>query len=422
MLTSFEQHDAGFVSSAATDANDRECAGGAGRTRHVQVRSARALDMAGLVLWAALTGWVLWTAREPADAAAVRDLLLAVLAVHVAARLVTRRAALAVPLVLMLAGTSVATVWVLQALLSPRMVQVPYAGDAFVWLLIHVPLAGEALLWWRDPLGYANATAALTLVGASAALVVAARGDGGLRRVALAAAALCAVAPALHDAQAGALLATALVVLCAVTAGPLPVGPVARVGAGLVIVVLGATTLIGAAYNGTGVPDAVVGGTLSGNRALLWGDALDQVAAAPLTGVGTNRFAEVSPTARGNPDLQWAHHEFLQLAGETGLPGLLLGIALTLWVFARIAAGPRHAGTAFVAAGLAAVCVAAQVDYIWHFPVVALATAALAGCGGGAAVGEVDDLPGRRETGVLTARAGDPLGTEQPPRGHHEDP
>ena len=386
------------------------------RHRSWRQGAQRAFDVVGLTLWLALTCWVLLVARSQLDAAPMWRLLLAAALAHVLARALGRWSVLIVPWSIVLCAGTVAAFWTLQAVVSPQLLRWQVGGYVGAWLLRRAPAFGAAMLWWRDPLGYANATAALTLVGAAASLVVAARTTGGMRRVALGIAALCAVAPALHDAQAAALLATALIVLFAVSDGRPPVRLVVRCAVVAVLVVLCATVAIGIAYNGLGTPDRLVGGTLSGNRALLWGDALDQVASAPVTGVGVNRFSQVSPVALRNADLRWTHQELLQLAAETGLPGLALGLALVLWALVRPAVGPRDAGTAFVVAGVAAVGVAAQIDYIWHFPVVALATAALTGCGRGdlAAVGDVDHLLGYGEPGVLTARAGDALGSQQP--------
>jgi len=106
-------------------------------------------------------------------------------------------------------------------------------------------------------------------------------------------------------------------------------------------------------------------------------------------GVGPGRFADASPTASRDPDLRWAHNEFLQSGAESGLPGFVLSVLLFLWGFGALWANAGHAAnegfaTALGAAALATLGAHASVDYVLHFPAVALAGGALVGSALGA--------------------------------------
>ena len=57
-------------------------------------------------------------------------------------------------------------------------------------------------------------------------------------------------------------------------------------------------------------------------------------------------------------------------------------VLLVAWAFARLAANPRpEAVTALASVALAGAAIHACVDYVWHFPAVLLAAAALVGTG-----------------------------------------
>lgn len=363
------------------------------RHRAVPVAGLR-LDAVGGLLWLSLAAWVVYTGRTPQEAAPVRDLLLMMAVVYVLARLVTRLHSWVVPAVLLGLGTLVAA-WTIGAVLSG-------SGD--------------------DPFGYDNATGAFALAAVAAGLMVFARvRNAEARATVLCATAACGLVPWMIIAITSALLTLVLpVALVARDLGSRVRGVIVQ-SAVAALVVLAGTAAVGATYDGRGWVDWIVMQTLSGNRAQLWSEALELVAEHPMTGVGTNRFARESPTARGDADLGWAHNDYLQLAAETGLPGLALALALLLWVFARLWFGQRDSGTGVAAAGLAVLSIAASIDYVWHFPAVAMATAALAGSGTGAvaAVRTVPSTSRHRERRIDATVAGDAFWPQQPEHGHH---
>jgi O-antigen ligase len=111
---------------------------------------------------------------------------------------------------------------------------------------------------------------------------------------------------------------------------------------------------------------------------ILWRDAADLMKEHPLTGVGPRRFRAESQIAIADPDTTETHNEFLQQGAETGIPGLVLLLALFGWVFA----GAVRAATPAAAVGAASVAILgihSNVDYVMHFPVVVIAAALIAG-------------------------------------------
>ena len=320
--------------------------------------AAVALDLLGVALWLALAVWVTRVARTPAEAAPVRDLLLMMGAVYALARLLTVVQLWFVPAALLTAGT-VTAVWSI--------------GEVFSG-------AGGSLL------GYANAAAAFQLACVAAGLMAVARlRNPDLRVLAAAGTLACAFAPWLNTAITSALLALVLPVALVARHLGWRVRGVVVWSAVAALAVIAGTTAVAATYDGKGPLDWLVAQTLSGNRGQLWAEALDAAVANPMEGVGTSRFSQVSGTAGADLDLRWAHNAFLQIAAETGFPGMALALSLLVWAFTRLWVGGRDAATGVAAAGLAAMVVAASIDYVWHFPAVALATAAIAGAGGGVA-------------------------------------
>jgi O-antigen ligase len=360
-------------------------------------RATLLVDVLGALLWAGLLGWVVTTARTPDAAAPLRDLLLLTAAAYVLARLVSRLHPWAVHVVVATAVTTVA-VWHLGGMLSVLAI---------------------------DPLGYANASAALYLTGCACALVVVARARRReMRTAATCSAVVCAVLPWADTAFAAGLLVLPMPAALVSRELGVRVRQVILTSAAVALLALGATVAIGTAWRSGSVIDVVVAQTLSGNRAQLWSEALDLMVSSPGRGVGTNRFAAASPTASGDEDLRWAHNEYLQLGAETGAPGLALAVALLVWVFLRLAVGPRDQGTAVAAIGLAGASITASIDYVWHFPAVLVAVAALAGAGGGVrrqrltTSRDVDD----RERWIDATVAGDALWPQQLDHRPADDP
>ena len=136
---------------------------------------------------------------------------------------------------------------------------------------------------------------------------------------------------------------------------------------------------------------------LSTRRLTLWHESLQLIREHPLLGAGPGRFRLVSPTARSDPDAAWAHHEFLQQGVETGLPGMVLAVALVAWGFVTLwrVSGPLSPSAA---AALMAVGAHACVDYILHFPAVPIAAALLVGAGSAASRRRLDTRTERQET------------------------
>jgi len=240
----------------------------------------------------------------------------------------------------------------------------------------------------HGPLGYANATAALFVVATAAALLwrerVVRRRD---RNLLLAAALLFATVPVGATSRTGA-LATLLVLAGATPAwqrldrrraGAVVAGLLAAVALGIAVTLRAGGTLRAA----LGLEGVALGPSIT-ERVRLWREALDLIRAAPWTGVGPGRFG-----VAGNPAvLDWeryAHNEYLQVAAELGLPVLVLVLVLVVALFRDLLRSPDPAALLGVAL-LTALCVHAAVDYVAHFPAVALTAAACLGAVGRAPV------------------------------------
>lgn len=352
--------------------------------------------MSGAVLWVALLMWALRGAQSPDAAAPLRDLLLLVAAVYVLARLVSR---------LQRWATAAA------AAIIVSLIAVWHLGGALSGLTV-------------DPVGYANASAALYVTGCASALVVVARARRReIRSAATCGAVLCALLPWINTAFAAGLLVLPLPFALVSRQVGVRVRAVIVLSATAALLALVVTAAVGAVWPSGTALDMIVA-PLSSNRAQLWSEALDLMTSSPVQGVGTNRFAAESPTARRDLDLRWAHNEYLQMGAERGVPGLALMVGLLAWVFVRLAVGARDHGTAVVAVGVAGASIAASVDYVWHFPAVLVAVAVLAGGGGGVrrprlgVVGRVD----RWEPRVGSVGTGDALWPQQLGQRDADDP
>jgi O-antigen ligase len=236
---------------------------------------------------------------------------------------------------------------------------------------------------WGDPLGYANASAALAVGAMVAALMlIVPPSPLPLRVVGV----LGALAFGATPFILGARTAGSLVVVIALAFG---VGWVMRwprrgvvVAAILALIVLGATVALG--VSGAGEPGSitarVVDTSLTEARLALWHDALEIVADHPITGVGWGGFATTSLIARADEDLRYTHNEFLQVTAESGILGGLLVVLIFAWGFARIYVGAGPDPMAVLGAiALAAMGISASVDYVLRFPAVGLTTALLVG-------------------------------------------
>jgi O-antigen ligase len=245
----------------------------------------------------------------------------------------------------------------------------------------------------QGPFGYANAKGAFFAQAIVAALMLAVGARvATLRSLGIVAAVVFASLVIMSRSWTAALVLPLVVMALAVER--------ARNGRTAVIVcgalfgfVLLATVALGARGVGDGTIDRVVGATLSTERVQLWHEALAIAADEPILGVGPGRFASTSPTAFSDIDLRWAHNEFLQSGAESGLPGFVFVVGLFTWGFAALWATSSGPFTALAAAGLALLGIHASVDYVLHFPAVALTAAAVLGTGLGIQQGRSGQLP-----------------------------
>lgn len=264
---------------------------------------------------------------------------------------------------------------------------VPLAVSAVA--LIEVVLAPADALSLRPlsgPFGYVNAKGAFFALVVVAGLTVTTSARWlPLRVLGVGAAVAAAIVPFASASYMAAWLAV-VVPAVALTLGLIAHRPRAAVVAcgALVFIALSLTMAVGAAWtpDRPAALERLVSVTVTENRPQLWHEALHIVAQHPLMGIGPGRFVEGSPTAAHDPnDFRWAHHGFLQVAAETGIPGLLLLISVFAWAFVRLGAGPSDATSAMAAAAIAIVGTHATVDYVLHFPAVPLVAAALLGAG-----------------------------------------
>lgn len=241
-------------------------------------------------------------------------------------------------------------------------------------------LSGDPL---SGPFSYANATGAFFVLVAFAATMVAVVSRDGARMVASSAAVLAGLVPFAIGSMAAAAVLFLIPVGLLGLSGRGGVRIAIAVSAALVGAALLGTMWIGGTYRPSGASGPVTSLTLevlTERRAVLWSEAWEIIRDDPLTGVGPGRFQFESTTARADRDALWAHHGFLQVGAETGVPGLLLLIAFFGWGFARLwATTDPDALVALGATALAALGILASVDYTLHFPLIPATTAALLG-------------------------------------------
>jgi len=235
----------------------------------------------------------------------------------------------------------------------------------------------------RGPLHYTNASAALYLQGAIAAMIVRVIAPQRWLRIAGLAAAIALAGATLltNSMAASALLAVAVIVSSCRTPRSSHVA-IASLGC-LLMIALSVSVSLGLLYrpgSGDTAVQRIATVTLSERRPELWHDALQLIERYPLTGVGPGRFQYASPVARSDRDARWAHNGFLQEGAETGSLGLVIALALFGWAFIRLWTAPQHDGApALGSAALGALGIQACIDYVFHFPALPIVTAALVG-------------------------------------------
>jgi hypothetical protein len=317
-----------------------------GRT-NTSGRRGRELDRIAVTLLLLLATWALVSAsgRSGSRPGPVVLLVASSGALVVAGRLVGRRARAAVP--------GVVAVGV---------------GGAVLLTLPEIWAAGGA------PTGYGNANACLASLGAVSAVacgclteeLATRRGFAGL-------AALMAGAVFATASTAGLLVLAAAAVLTVAALATRHAA--AAVVGGLVVLslALGVTTAIAKGSDLFGLRER------SGVRADLWSEAVELAEADPLRGVGAGSFADASGVST-DPDLRWAHADFLQQAAEQGVIGLTLLLALVGCAFARLWVGRRpRVRTLTGTAALTVVSLHATVDHVVAHATVPLTLAVLVG-------------------------------------------
>ena len=131
----------------------------------------------------------------------------------------------------------------------------------------------------------------------------------------------------------------------------------------------------------------------NGGRSRLWRADAGVIADYPIAGTGLGSHREICPTylhdvATAN-GLEYTHAEngYVQVALESGVPGLLLVLAAiglcAYWCVASLRSGPpRRVLLCFaaIAAGLAANFVHSMVDFVWYVPGCMVVVVVLAAC------------------------------------------
>ena len=234
------------------------------------------------------------------------------------------------------------------------------------------------------PLGYSNANAALYVIGVGAAGMVIVRVAVWWIQVPFMLIGLgLAVLPWFLDALAAALativIVGTLLVLLATARGT---ATLIRLAAAVAFGAIAVTGLIGILYSGSGEGEGAW--LITERRLVLWSEAADLATVYPAFGVGPGRFPEESRTALTDRDAQWAHHEPLEVGAEAGLPAFVLVIVTIMWVFAWVQRGSGRRGAALAGVVLSLGVVQASIDYVWHYPAVPIALAAVAGAGASA--------------------------------------
>ncbi|MCE5236928.1 O-antigen ligase family protein [bacterium] len=120
-------------------------------------------------------------------------------------------------------------------------------------------------------------------------------------------------------------------------------------------------------------------------RLYTWQGTLHMIQARPWLGFGAGTFEHIFPRFAIAGFTRAAHQSFLQLAAETGVPGLLLGLAWGVLVLRRLWQTARSGDllvrlvAAAALAGLTASALQELFDYAWYVPGVAYSFFALAG-------------------------------------------
>jgi hypothetical protein len=219
-----------------------------------------------------------------------------------------------------------------------------------------------------EPLGYANANAALLSAGVAGLVGMAARATGNPRRGLIAGGLLLLVVCTATESRAATIACAVMLLLLLVLDDGTERTWQALAGT-VVAATFAVTVLLGATHDAGGRV-AVVEDTVGGTRTALWADALEVATDHPTTGAGPGQFETESETANDDPELHHAHSAPLQTAAEFGWPGVVLLFALAAWVI--VALGRDSILFAVLA-------LQPMVDYTLHFPAVVALTAVTLG-------------------------------------------
>lgn len=240
----------------------------------------------------------------------------------------------------------------------------------------------------KEPLGYANANAALAVqvVGmCGLGLLETARG----RRMILGASlTLGVVAVALNRSTAGLVVVGPLVAAIALALWSPPARRWWAVMLGATTTLAGAAVIAWLAARSTWSPWAER--AFDPVRAQLWRDAMALWRADPLTGGGPGSFREATALS-ADPDTASAHSSILQIGSETGWVGValfaLVALAGLLW-----ATRGRAPYAVVGAAAWTALLLHSFVDHLLEFPPVVLAAGLVLGWAAGSARSEQLDV------------------------------
>jgi O-antigen ligase len=230
------------------------------------------------------------------------------------------------------------------------------------------------------PFRYVNATGTLFAVAAIASLMLASASERVIGKVVgLAAAVAFAVVPVTNGSVAASIMLVIVFLVGLTAIGPRASRAAILMLTLLVIGVLGFTVLK-SSDPAIRTSDGLLARSLSQRRLILWNDAYTLMRERQANGVWFGGFSGYSDAAKEDAASPWAHHEFLQMGAETGVPGVVLLASLAIWVLVRIWMNPLPDRYAVWGTGaFALLCVIACIDAVLHFAHGPLAAAALAG-------------------------------------------
>lgn len=238
----------------------------------------------------------------------------------------------------------------------------------------------------KNPLGYANANAALSVqVVAMSGLALLSAPDNP-RRLLLGALALAVAATALNRSSAGVAVVLPLLATIGLVLWRRPRRRWWAVLLGGVVTAAGAVAILRATADEALAPWA--DRIFDEVRERLWLDAVALWRAQPVTGSGVGSFRDATALSV-DPDTSTAHSSVLQVGAETGWVGVallgLVALAGLLW-----AARGRPPQAVIAIASWTALSLHSYVDHLLEFPAVVLAAGVVLGWAGASRSEELD--------------------------------